>query len=55
MIRHGLENQAIELCGISLTTDKPDTFGRSSIDLIGGSMTKSAAQEAYQMAGVTAD
>ena len=53
--RHGLENQAVEICGVSLKTDSPNTFGRSSIDLIGGSMAKSAANEAYQMAGVTPD
>ena len=52
---YGLENQAIELSAITMKSDFADTFGNSSIDLIGGSMTKSAAQEAYQMAGVTAD
>ena len=55
VLRHGLENQAIEISGVSLKTDSPNTFGRSSIDLIGGSMAKSAANEAYQMAGVTPD
>ena len=43
MRRHGLEDQAVEIVGISLTTDKPNTFGTSAIDLIGGTMAKNAA------------
>ena len=52
---NGLENQAIEVSAITMKTDYANTFGNSSIDLIGGSMAKAAANEAYQMAGVTAD
>lgn len=52
---NGLENQAIEISAITMKTDFANTFGTSSIDLIGGSMAKSAANEAYQMAGVTPD
>jgi len=43
MLRHGLQDQAVEIKGISLTTDTLATFGRSSIDLIGGTMSKTAA------------
>lgn len=42
-----LENQAIEVSAITMKTDFANTFGNSSIDLIGGSMAKSAANEAY--------
>ena len=52
---YGLENQAIEISAITMKSDYANTFGNSSIDLIGGSMAKAAAQEAYQMAGVTPD
>lgn len=44
--KHGLEDQAVEISGISLVTDTPNTFGRSMIDLIGGTMSKRAAEEA---------
>ena len=52
---NGLENQAVEISGITMKTDFPNTFGTSSIDLIGGTMAKVAAKEVYRMAGVTAD
>ena len=40
---HSLENQAVEITGITLKTDYANTFGTSSIDLIGGTMAKVAA------------
>ena len=49
---HSLENQAVEITGITLKTDYANTFGTSSIDLIGGTMAKVAAQEVYKQAGV---
>jgi len=44
---NNLENQASEVSAITMKTDFANTFGSSSIDLIGGSMAKSAANEAY--------
>ena len=38
-----LENQAVEILGITLKTDTAETFNGSSIDLIGGSMSKASA------------
>ena len=38
-----------------MKTDYANTFGNSNIDLIGGSMAKSAANEAYRLAGVSAE
>ena len=55
VMANGLENQAVEISGITMKTDFPNTFGSSSIDLIGGTMAKVAAKEVYQMSGVTAD
>jgi sterol carrier protein 2 len=40
VFKHGLQNQAIEIAGISLTTDSPRLFeDRSSIELTGVSTT----------------
>ena len=48
VIKHGLEAQAVEITGMSLKTDFNSTFdGKSSIDLIGGSMAKAAADDVY--------
>jgi sterol carrier protein 2 len=36
VVKHGLQNQAIEIAGISMTTDSPRLFeDRSSIELTG--------------------
>ncbi|KAM0746610.1 thiolase-like protein [Meredithblackwellia eburnea MCA 4105] len=54
--KHGLENQAIEIAGQSLTTDSPRLFDdRSAVELTGADMTRRAAKEAYEQAGITAD
>lgn len=45
--RHGLENQAVEIKGISLKTDFKSTFEKSSIALVGGDMSKAAAESVY--------
>ena len=55
VIANGLENQAIEISAITMKSDYSDTFGSSSIDLVGGSMARSAAHEVYKMANVTPD
>lgn len=49
---HGLEGQAVEITGMSMATDQPSTFGdHSCIKMVGGDMTRKAAQEAYKQAG----
>jgi sterol carrier protein 2 len=49
---HNLENQAIELVAQSLITDMPNTFeSASAMELVGYSMAKRAADEAFAQAG----
>lgn len=50
---HGLENQAIEIAAMTLTTDSPRLFeDRSAIELTGADMTRIGAQAAYKAAGI---
>ncbi|THH09420.1 hypothetical protein EW145_g2031 [Phellinidium pouzarii] len=50
--RHNLENQAIEIVGQQLSTDLPSTFdSRSAMELVGYSMSKDAADQAFAQAG----
>ena len=51
--KHGLEDQAVEINHMSLTTDTPKTFNGSMADLIGGDMCRRAAKEVYERTGVT--
>jgi sterol carrier protein 2 len=46
--KHGLEDQAVEIKGISLKTDFKSTFEKSSIALVGGDMSKAAAEAAFK-------
>jgi sterol carrier protein 2 len=49
---HKLENQAIEFVAQSLATDMPSTFeSASAMELVGYSMTKRVADEAFAQAG----
>ena len=50
--RPHLREQAVLIAGQSFTTDGPSLYSRSSIDLIGLEMTKSAAERALAEAGV---
>ncbi|MHB1786897.1 MAG: lipid-transfer protein [Acidimicrobiales bacterium] len=51
--RHGLQSKAVEIAGMSMTTDFESTFStRSSIDLIGSQMTKAAATQVYEQSGL---
>lgn len=54
VLKHGLQNQAVEIKGISLKTDFASTFEKSSIKLVGGEMTQKCAEDALKQAGVTA-
>ncbi|KAI0072356.1 thiolase-like protein [Panus rudis PR-1116 ss-1] len=49
---HGLENQAIEIVGQSLTTDDPSTFeSKSAMNVVGYNMSKSCAEQVFAQAG----
>lgn len=49
MLEHGLQDQAIEILGISLTTDTNKTFDEKSlINLAGYEMSKRAAEEVFR-------
>lgn len=50
--KHGLENQAVEVIAMHLTTDGPTTFeSRSPMEVIGYSMTKACAEKVFKDAG----
>ncbi len=51
--KHGLEDKAVEIIGMAMTTDFETTFSeKSSMKLIGTDMTKRAAQMVYEQSGV---
>ncbi len=50
--KHGLEGQAVEIAGMTMTTDRPDAFEGSSMKLAGYDMTKDAAATVYEQSGV---
>ena len=49
---HGLEEKAVEILGMSMSTDSPSSFEKSCIKLVGSDMTRAAAQSAYEQSGV---
>ncbi|KXN84815.1 Non-specific lipid-transfer protein [Leucoagaricus sp. SymC.cos] len=50
--KHGLENQAVEVVAMHLTTDGIGTFeGRSPMEVVGYGMTKSCADKVFKDAG----
>ncbi len=51
---HGLWEQAIEIAGQSMVTDLPSTFDEAAdcMTIVGSDMSKSAAERAYEEAGV---
>lgn len=52
MHKHKLENQAIEIIAMHLTTDGVGTFeGRSPMDVVGYSMSKTCADKVFKDAG----
>ncbi|KAL8277963.1 hypothetical protein RQP46_009595 [Phenoliferia psychrophenolica] len=54
--RHGLENQAIEIAGMSLKTDSPRLFDdRSAVEIAGSDMTRTAGKDALKQAGISMD
>jgi len=51
--KHGLEHQAVEIVGLAMATDLPSTFSAGCIAVVGGDMTKKAAQDAFRQASLT--
>ena len=50
--KHGLQAKAVEIIGMSMTTDFPSSFEKSCIKLVGQDMTAKAAQDVYEQSGV---
>lgn len=53
---HGLEDQAVEILAQALTTDDEQAFAdRSDIDIVGAPMTRAAAGQVFDQAGLSID
>jgi acetyl-CoA acetyltransferase len=53
---HGLQDKAVEIAGMAMTTDFRSTFDeRSCIKLIGADMTRRAAEQVYEQSGLGPD
>jgi len=51
--RHGLQSQAIEIAGQTMTTDFESSFNeKSMIKAVGYDMTRAAAQQVYEQSGL---
>ena len=51
VVEHGLEDKAVEIIGMAMTTDFPSSFGKSMIKMVGSDMTTTAAQKVYEQSG----
>ncbi|CAH1393826.1 unnamed protein product [Nezara viridula] len=52
VIRHGLQDKAVEIVGMEMVTDLPSTFeGKSCIKIVGYDMTKTAADKLFKKTG----
>ncbi len=50
---HGLEDQAVEIIGMSMATDMPSSFeDKSCIKMVGADLTKKAAAAVYEQSGL---
>jgi sterol carrier protein 2 len=50
--KHGLQAKAVEIAGMTMTTDFASTFSeKSAIKLVGYDMTRAAAQKVYEQSG----
>ena len=53
--KHGLAAQAVEIVGQAMVTDLESTFAdKSAISLVGADMTRTAARQVYEQAGISA-
>jgi len=54
--KHGLAAQAVEIVGQAMVTDLESTFAdKSAISLVGADMTRTAARQVYEQAGISAE
>ncbi|KAI7851136.1 thiolase-like protein [Circinella umbellata] len=51
--KHGLMDQAVEICAQTMATDSPRLLTTDAIQWAGFDMTVTAAKEAYKIAGIT--
>jgi len=49
--KHGLQDKAVEILGMAMTTDFPSSYEKSMIKMVGSDMTKAAAQKVYEQSG----
>ena len=53
VLKHGLEDQAVEIVGMSMATDMPSSFDdKSCIKMVGADLTKKAATAVYEQSGL---
>ncbi|MFJ2746070.1 lipid-transfer protein [Streptomyces sp. NPDC087440] len=53
VVQHGLHDKAVEIAGQAMTTDTEESFASGScIDVVGKPMSRAAAQQAYESAGL---
>jgi sterol carrier protein 2 len=55
VVRHKLQDRAIELVSQAMATDSPKALGGSAIELAGADMTRRAAQQVFEASGVRPD
>lgn len=56
MLAHNLQDQAIEIRGIAMTSDTRATFDSgSAINAVGGEMAKNCSDKVYKMTGIKPD
>jgi sterol carrier protein 2 len=53
VVKHGLQDNAVEILGMAMTTDFPSTFDeKSMIKMVGSEMTQKAARKVYEQSGL---
>ncbi|MDG2051623.1 MAG: lipid-transfer protein [Myxococcota bacterium] len=50
--KHGLQDRAVEIAGMAMTTDFPSSYEGSMIKMVGADMTKAAAHKVYEQSGI---
>ena len=54
MLRNNLQDQAVEILAIEMTTDTKKTFSKSSMNLIGADMAVKCSERVYNKTGLQA-
>ena len=52
VVKHGLEDKAIEILGMAMTTDYESSYGGSMMKMVGQDMTANAAKKVYEQSGL---